>query len=86
MWYFFQNKECPYFPCHEVDDVEQFNCMFCYCPLYVLGDKCGGKFKILDNNTKDCSECTLCHKKNSYEYILKKFGEIKEIENKNRNV
>lgn len=85
MWYFFQNKDCPYFPCHKVDDIEQFNCLFCYCPLYALGDACGGNFRILENNTKDCSACTLCHKKMAHEYILKKFEEIKVIENKNRS-
>ena len=41
---FFQNKECEYFPCHKNADKESFNCLFCYCPLYCLGDKCGGNF------------------------------------------
>ena len=37
---FFQHKECEFFPCHPVKDAETFNCLFCYCPLYALGDKC----------------------------------------------
>lgn len=44
---FFQNKECEYFPCHKVKNTENFNCLFCYCPLYALGDKCGGNFKYI---------------------------------------
>ena len=36
---FFSNKECEYFPCHQGADPENFNCLFCYCPLYALGDK-----------------------------------------------
>ena len=39
---FFCNKECEFFPCHQTKHPEKFNCLFCYCPLYALGDKCGG--------------------------------------------
>ena len=46
---FFQNQECEYFPCHAGADPESFNCLFCYCPLYALGDKCGGSFQYLPN-------------------------------------
>ena len=42
---FFQNRECEYFPCHKDADPETFNCLFCYCPLYALGRKCGGNFR-----------------------------------------
>ena len=34
---FFSNRECEYFPCHKGADPENFNCLFCYCPLYALG-------------------------------------------------
>ena len=37
----FGHKKCEYFPCHKGADPEDFNCLFCYCPLYALGDKCG---------------------------------------------
>ena len=30
---FFCHKECEFFPCHETKDPENFNCLFCYCPL-----------------------------------------------------
>ena len=35
---FFQNRACEYFPCHKGVADEDFNCLFCYCPLYLLGD------------------------------------------------
>ena len=47
---YFQNRECEYFPCH-ADSGENFNCLFCYCPLYALGDKCGGNFTYLPDGT-----------------------------------
>ena len=31
---FFSNKECEYFPCHKNVNVNTFNCIFCFCPLY----------------------------------------------------
>ena len=30
---FFQHKACEFFPCHETKDIDNFNCLFCYCPL-----------------------------------------------------
>ena len=38
----FQNKECEYFPCHKGVREEEFNCLFCYCPLYRMPDCRGG--------------------------------------------
>ena len=40
--------------------------LFCYCPLYTLGDKCGGNFRYLDNGIKDCSDCLYPHFKENY--------------------
>lgn len=40
---FFQNRACEYFPCHKGVADEDFNCLFCYCPLYLLGDECGAR-------------------------------------------
>lgn len=82
--YFYQNKKCEYFPCHKTKNIDDFNCMFCYCPLYMLGDKCGGNYKILNNNIKDCSECLIPHTKNAHQYIENKFNLIKKYENKIR--
>lgn len=76
---FFQNRECEFFPCHETSKPEDFNCLFCYCPLYALGKKCGGHFKYGENGIKDCSACMLPHRRGNYDYVTGKFGEIVEI-------
>ena len=57
---FFQNKECEYFPCHKVKNTENFNCLFCYCPLYALGDKCGGNFKYIEGRYKKTVRAVSC--------------------------
>ena len=74
---FFQNKECEYFPCHNIKDTDNFNCLFCYCPLYLMGDKCGGNFEILKNGVKDCTNCTFPHRKDNYDKVIEK---IKSVE------
>ena len=74
---FFTNSDCPYFPCHKVEKQENFNCLFCYCPLYNISD-CGGNFKILKNGIKDCSDCTIPHNEKSYDYITKKLAKYNE--------
>ena len=66
---FVQNLQCEYFPCHRVDNKEEFNCLFCFCPLYMLKQECGGNFKYT-NDVKDCSDCTIPHTKNAYAYVM----------------
>lgn len=76
---FFSNKKCEYFPCHKTNDLENFNCLFCYCPLYALKDKCGGNFRYNEKGIKDCTNCLLPHKRNNYDYVIRKFKDIVEI-------
>ena len=66
---FFQNKKCPFFPCH--DDVDEFNCLFCFCPLYHMDD-CGGDYIYTEDGIKDCSNCSLVHEKDNYDYVIEK--------------
>ncbi|MCI5528977.1 MAG: cysteine-rich small domain-containing protein [Blautia sp.] len=73
---FFSHKKCEYFPCHEGADPDNFNCLFCYCPLYALGDKCGGNFRYTDSGIKDCTKCQLPHKKKNYGYVTGKYQEL----------
>lgn len=73
-----QNSKCEYFPCHNVKDSEQFNCLFCYCPLYMLKDKCGGNF-VYSSGIKDCSKCIIPHSPGGYEYIMNKMEEVIRI-------
>lgn len=79
---FFQNKTCEYFPCHKTDDIENFNCMFCYCPLYALGKNCGGSYRYLENGVKDCSGCTLPHRRESSRMIESRFADLAELAKK----
>ena len=58
---FFRNTDCAYFPCHKGVDESRFNCLFCYCPLYALGPRCGGDFAYTKGGVKDCSGCTRLH-------------------------
>ncbi|MBS3995076.1 MAG: metal-binding protein [Alkaliphilus sp.] len=76
---FFQNSRCEYFPCHKVAKDSSFNCLFCYCPLYVLKKDCGGNFKYNDKNIKDCSQCIVPHTENSYDYIMSKIKEVVKL-------
>ena len=75
---FFQNRECKYFPCHNTD-CDDFNCLFCYCPLYALGDRCGGNFRYTEKGIKDCTDCLVPHSSGGYSYVLSKFQEIAEL-------
>ncbi|MDO4834136.1 MAG: cysteine-rich small domain-containing protein [Bacillota bacterium] len=69
---FMCNRECEYFPCHEVDDPDEFNCLFCYCPLYTLGHECGGNFVYTEKGIKDCSNCMIPHSRGAYDHIMDK--------------
>ena len=79
---FFQHRECEFFPCHKTEDEENFNCLFCYGPLYALGENCGGNFKYTEDGIKDCSDCLVPHKRKNYEYIMSKFRDIVEVARK----
>ena len=73
---FVNHRVCEYFPCHKGLKDEEFNCLFCYCPLYFLGERCGGNFRILENGIKDCSNCLFPHKKDNYDKISAKMYEF----------
>ena len=79
---FFQNRECEYFPCHQGAHPETFNCLFCYCPLYALGDQCGGGFRYLSNGIKDCSNCLKPHRRENYGKIMEKMPLVLEMAKK----
>ncbi len=79
---FCQNKGCEYFPCHKTDDEENFNCLFCYCPLYALGENCGGNFTYTENGIKDCSACLVPHRREGYEAVMKKMNMVIDLAKK----
>ena len=76
---FVQNCKCEYFPCHQGVEKSQFNCLFCYCPLYALGDKCGGNFTYTEAGIKDCSGCLIPHRRENYELVVKKMEQVLEL-------
>ena len=78
---YFQNKECEYFPCHKKEG-DFFNCLFCYCPLYALGEDCGGDYTYLENGIKDCSGCLIPHGENGYAYVNNRFKKLAELASK----
>ena len=66
---YFENRECQYYPCH---NMEHINCLFCYCPLNHL-EVCPGEWKYIEVNgkrIKDCSQCTFPHKPENYAIIM----------------
>jgi len=68
---FFENKDCKYFPCHE--GLSDFNCLFCYCPMYTLKN-CPGTYEIIEKNGKQIKSCLNCnypHNPNNYDAIMK---------------
>ena len=73
---YFTHKKCEYFPCHPSADPDNFNCLFCYCPLYPLGKDCGGTFDDLPHGYQDCSRCLYPHKRENYDTIVQRYQEI----------
>lgn len=71
---FFANKECEYYPCHK--GLNDFNCMFCYCPFY-RDEKCLGNPKYInvkDKRIKDCSDCLFPHIPKNYDKIIEEIS------------
>ena len=68
---YFKNKNCKYFPCHKglSDD---FNCLFCYCPMYSMPNCPGSKTYIEKNGKKIkvCTDCTFPHRPENYDKII----------------
>lgn len=64
---YFQHKDCEFFPCHQIENI---NCLFCFCPLYFLD--CKGSFSFTEKGIKDCSNCNIPHSKDGYDYVIDK--------------
>ena len=79
---FFQHTQCPFFPCHQTNKPAEFNCLFCFCPLYALGANCGGSFTYTKDGIKDCSHCLFPHRKENYEHVIEKLNAVVEITKK----
>ncbi len=79
---FFQHNQCEYFPCHKGVSPEKFSCLFCYCPLYALGHRCGGNFTYTENGIKDCSGCLIPHRRENYDKVMEKMELVMELAKK----
>ena len=67
---FFENKDCRYFPCHPGNG--DFNCLFCYCPLYHSND-CPGNPAYKEKEGKRikvCTDCDFPHSPENYDKIM----------------
>ena len=73
---FFSNSSCEYFPCHGLPRAEEFNCLFCYCPLYSMREHCEGLFTYTAKGLKCCAECHLPHLPQYYDTVIGKLEEI----------
>ncbi len=68
---FFENKACEYYPCHK--GVNGFNCLFCYCPMYLL-ENCPGNPEYMEKDGKKikvCTNCTFPHQAENYDAVMK---------------
>jgi alpha-ribazole phosphatase len=80
---FFQNRSCPHFPCHEGVREDEFNCLFCYCPLYALGPNCGGNFTYTKKGRKNCTTCVLPHvRENGARLVSEKYELLADLAGK----
>ena len=79
---FFQNTDCEYFPCHKGIPKEDFNCLFCYCPLYALGEGCGGNCTYTEKGVKNCENCVFPHRWENYAAVLERFPELAALAKK----
>ncbi|MBQ9550542.1 MAG: metal-binding protein [Lachnospiraceae bacterium] len=70
---YFENRECRYYPCHDMPGDKGVNCLFCYCPLFHLND-CPGEYHYIEKNgriRKSCVDCSYIHDEDNYREILK---------------
>lgn len=69
----FTNARCPAFPCHKGVDEREFNCLFCFCPLYHINE-CGGTPRWISTEIGQMKDCALCSKphmgEEGYDFVL----------------
>ncbi|MBO4352923.1 MAG: bifunctional adenosylcobinamide kinase/adenosylcobinamide-phosphate guanylyltransferase [Eggerthellaceae bacterium] len=84
---FFTNRACEYFPCHDGIDERDFNCMFCYCPLYALGPDCGGNFTYTKSGRKNCKNCALPHvRENGAKLVSSRYEQLAKLAHEREEV
>jgi len=76
------NKRCPWLPCHKKNLQD---CTFCVCPFYPCHDTDLGKWyhyqvKGVPGQVWDCSDCSLCHKKDLATELVQKIKRVDDHE------
>ena len=69
---FFENTACEFYPCHKGMEKGRFNCLFCFCPFYLV-DNCPGNPTYIDGEKgkiRDCSNCLFPHIPENYDKII----------------
>ena len=67
---YFENRECQYYPCHK--EMQNMNCLFCYCPLY-SHKECPGEYRYIEldgKKIKECLDCTFPHEAANYDSVI----------------
>ena len=78
---YFNHQQCEYYPCHKGLEDKQFNCMFCYCPLYRVDCPGNPNYIVGQNGTKikDCSSCVFPHIPENYNVIMEYLARHEEL-------
>jgi Zn-finger protein len=80
-----KGKDCNYYPCHDGIIEEEYQCEFCFCPIYPCNiEKTGGKIISGRDGSQiwDCSDCIIVHEKENFNKIKKGLHNIiQEISN-----
>ena len=75
---YFKNDQCKYYPCHKIEEGQDFNCLFFYCPMNCYED-CPRTPRYITRESgkriKDCTNCTFPHIPENYDYIVKFLSE-----------
>ena len=75
-----RRKQCPYYPCHAEDGLE--DCTFCLCPIYPCCiEKRGGRwFERPDGKLVwDCSDCTYNHREEFARRMVKLIRQVEGV-------
>lgn len=58
---FFENLGCKYYPCHSGIKKGEFNCLYCFCPIFVVCKR---------HSKSGCEFCKVPHDKGSYKFMM----------------
>mgnify|MGYP000338004022 CR=1 FL=1 len=82
---FFSHTACEFYPCHDMPEGE-LNCLFCFCRCIAWVANAGATSATWASggDIKDCSACTVPHRRENYDYIMAQFERVKAIASEQR--